>query len=90
LEKGKYVVGEPTTSIKKKATQSQKISPTSIPKAKRQKKDFDLGEQSDSAPEATVELSPEPASQLEKTHDLNMKRKKKDQKESVSAEPIIE
>jgi hypothetical protein len=39
----KSVVGEPTTSRKRKATQSQKISPTSIQKDKRQKEDSELG-----------------------------------------------
>jgi hypothetical protein len=91
LEKEKSVVGEPTTSRKKKASQSQKISPTLIPKAKRQKrKDSELGERSDSAPEETIELSPEPTNKLEKTHDLNIQSKKKGQKESVSAERILE
>jgi hypothetical protein len=35
LEKDKYVVEEPTASKNKKASQSQKISPTLIPKTKR-------------------------------------------------------
>jgi ribosomal protein S8E len=39
----KFVVGEPTTSRKRKSTQSQKISPTSIQKDKIQKKDSELG-----------------------------------------------
>jgi hypothetical protein len=72
LEKGEYVVGKPTTFIKKKATQSQKISAISILKDKRQKKHSRLEERSDSAPKETIGLSPEPASQVEKTHDLNM------------------
>jgi hypothetical protein len=42
LETEKFVVGEPATSRKKKATQSQKISPISIQKAKRQKKYSEL------------------------------------------------
>jgi len=38
LEKGKSVVGKPTTSRKMKATQSHKVSPILILKAKIQKK----------------------------------------------------
>jgi hypothetical protein len=37
------IVGESTTSKKRKATQSQKMSPTLIQKDKRQKEDFELG-----------------------------------------------
>ena len=82
---------DPTASKNKKTSQYQKISPTLVPKAKRQKrKDSELGEWSDSAPEETIELSPEPTIILENTYDLNLQRTKKVQKESVSAEWILE
>jgi hypothetical protein len=72
----KSVVGEPTTSRKRKATQYQKMSPTLIQKDKRQKEDSNLGGLSDNVPEATMEVSLEPTNQVEKTPDLNLQCKK--------------
>jgi hypothetical protein len=65
-EKRQRKIEERNQGVKKKATQSQKISLISILKAKIQKKKHGLGERSDSAPEATIELSPEHANHKEK------------------------
>jgi hypothetical protein len=81
----KFVIGESTTSRKRKATQSQKMSPTSIQKDKRQKEDSELGGGLDSVPEETMEVSLEPASQVEKTPDLNLQRKKKSTQSKASS-----
>jgi hypothetical protein len=91
LDKDKSVMEEPTASKKKKTSQSQKTSPTLIPKTKRkQRKDSGQGECSDSAPEETIELSPEPVSKLEKAHELNIQSRKKCQKKDVPEEQILE
>ena len=82
---------DPTASKNKKASQSQKIIPTLIPKTKIQKrKDYGQGERLDSDPEETIELSPEPVSKLEKTHEINIQSRKKCQKKGVSAEQILD
>ena len=73
----KSVEREPTTSRKRKATQSQEISTTSIQKGKIQEEDSELEGQSDSIPEAIMEVPLEPASQVEKTPNLNIQNKKK-------------
>jgi hypothetical protein len=92
LDKDKSVmIEEPTASKKKNTSQSQKPSPTVIPKTKRQqRKNFGQGERSDSAPEETIELSPELVSKLERAHELNIQRKKKFQKKDVPKEQIPE
>jgi len=80
----KSIVWEPTTSRKRKAIQPQKISPTSIQKDKRQKEDSEIGGRSDNTPEEIMEVSLEPASQVEKTPDLNIQKKKKFSQSKVS------
>jgi hypothetical protein len=85
------MIEEPTASKKKRTSQSQKPSPALIPKTKRQqRKNFGQGERSDSAPEETIELSPEPVSKLERAHELNIQSRKKFQKKDVPEEQILE
>jgi hypothetical protein len=81
----KSVVREPTISRKRKATQSKKISPTSIQKEKRKKKDYELGGRSYSIPEAIIVLSSEPSIQVANTPELNIQNKKNPAQSKVSS-----
>jgi hypothetical protein len=83
------MIEEPTASRKKRTSQSQKPSPSLVPKTKlpcskrQQRKNFGQGELSDSAPEETIELSLEPVSKLERAHEINIQSRRKFQKKDV-------
>jgi hypothetical protein len=72
-----FVVGEPVISRKKKATQFQRVSSTSVQRGKRRKEGSKPCGQSDSVPKTIMEMPSELANQIEKTPDFQLQRKKK-------------
>jgi hypothetical protein len=72
----KFVMGESVISRKKIATQFQRVSFTSIQRGERQKEGLEPCGQSNNVPKKIMEVPSEPASQIEKTPDFQLQRKK--------------
>lgn len=97
LDEGKSVmIEEPTTSRRKRTSQSQKPTPALVPKTqlphskRQQRNNSRKGELSNSSPEETIELSPKVVSKLKRAHEINIRSRRKIQKKNVPEEKILE